>query len=441
MPGNGFGDGNGFHTRFALQSIVEAAQKLAPRLRIIFPGILAIENDGHQSVPALVQDRLRCLFNVLNEMIGRVLRCHSGIYKADQIRDGMVAENQVHLRLIVLVAMDGIELFRQLPVQPSATITSKIQSQTPPQHAFIRGHPLDTQILGNAKNFFGDAAFRRPHTLGPDTKDLLVKIEAALELFPRILRMTKTVLRKRQSGTGNGPHVRIADQGQNGVVERRSGDFNSTMFCRVRMCRKHLGQQLAFALDRETLVFQRVVAAFLDQLRNLRIVEKEFVEPCNLREHLQIGKVLGLKIFLGPLRRITCAPESFPQFLIARVTAYQMDWVGLEQILQCEMTLVECEVVGRLGRHLQERVLGCPSYIILNLQDKRRNQIEILVDVGELVQQLDHSVIIFERVQPDPGKAIFACNQVFIKRLVLVPQDNYAQDGHELIFRKNKPEL
>jgi hypothetical protein len=50
--------------------------------------------------------------------------------------------------------------------------------------------------------------------------------------------------------------------------------------------------------------------------------------------------------------------------------------------------------------------------------------------VGKLVQQLHHPVVVFQRVQAHPRQAIFACNQVFIKGLVLVPKDYNAEYGH-----------
>jgi hypothetical protein len=52
------------------------------------------------------------------------------------------------------------------------------------------------------------------------------------------------------------------------------------------------------------------------------------------------------------------------------------------------------------------------------------------VDVGKLVQQLDHTVIVFESVQANPGQTVFRGNEVFIKGLMLVPEDDDAKDRH-----------
>jgi hypothetical protein len=33
-------------------------------------------------------------------------------------------------------------------------------------------------------------------------------------------------------------------------------------------------------------------------------------------------------------------------------------------------------------------------------------------------------------MEPNPGQAVFAAHQILVKRLVLMPEDNYADDWH-----------
>src|ERR1017187_2449393 len=44
------------------------------------------------------------------------------------------------------------------------------------------------------------------------------------------------------------------------------------------------------------------------------------------------------------------------------------------------------------------------------------------MDLRELIQQFHHAVVVFERVEPDPGEAILARDHVFVERLVHVPE-------------------
>ena len=71
---NGFGDRDGLDSGLALQRIIEAAQKFPAGLRIVFPRIFAIENDGNDRIMSRIQNRLRGLLNVVHEVIGGVLR-------------------------------------------------------------------------------------------------------------------------------------------------------------------------------------------------------------------------------------------------------------------------------------------------------------------------------------------------------------------------------
>ena len=53
-----------------------------------------------------------------------------------------------------------------------------------------------------------------------------------------------------------------------------------------------LGQQFPLPRHDEALIFERVIASFLNEPRDVRITQKEFIEPGDLRKYLQIGKVL-----------------------------------------------------------------------------------------------------------------------------------------------------
>src|SRR5277367_6343375 len=143
-----------FEARLALQRIVETAQKFAARTRVVFPCVFAVEDNRHYHVSPLIENRLRSLLNVVNEMIGSVLRRHSRIDKSDQVGDGVVAEDQMHLRGAAFEAMDGIKLFGILPGKTSIPIAREINSQASPENAFIRGHPFDAEVLRDGKYFF-----------------------------------------------------------------------------------------------------------------------------------------------------------------------------------------------------------------------------------------------------------------------------------------------
>jgi hypothetical protein len=89
------------------------------------------------------------------------------------------------------------------------------------------------------------------------------------------------------------------------------------------MRRNHFADQLTLAFDHKFLVVQRETAALADQCRNLRLLQKEFVEPRNLREDLQVGIILRLKELYCTFCRRAAALELVPQLGIARVAGDQ----------------------------------------------------------------------------------------------------------------------
>ena len=85
MAGDRFRNRHRLQTRLALQSVIESPQKFPPRLWIIFPGILAVEDHGHDGVAAMSEHRLCGLFDVAQKMVGGLLRIHARVDEADQV--------------------------------------------------------------------------------------------------------------------------------------------------------------------------------------------------------------------------------------------------------------------------------------------------------------------------------------------------------------------
>ena len=114
MAGNPLRNCNCFQPCLALYCIVEAAQKFATGLWIILPGVLSIENYGYDSITPLREHGLGRLLNIAQQMSGRLTRVHARVNKANKIGNCMVAKYHMHGSIAVLVAMDVIQLIRQM---------------------------------------------------------------------------------------------------------------------------------------------------------------------------------------------------------------------------------------------------------------------------------------------------------------------------------------
>ena len=123
--------------------------------------------------------------------------------------------------------------------------------------------------------------------------------------------------------------------------------------------------------------------------------------------------------------------KPLPQFPVARIAPNQV-LPGSPETRYCSAKRRSSCVrsFAGLAATSQKRILRRSRHIILNLHHQRRHQIEVLMNVRKLVQQLHHAVIVFERVQPHPGQAIFAGDQILVERLVLVPEKDDAQGRH-----------
>src|SRR4029077_13675963 len=115
-----------------------------------------------------------------------------------------------------------------------------------------------------------------------------------------------------------------------------------------------------------------------------------------------------------------------------------MQWIGMEQILQGKMALGQGQIPGRSGGEVEKRSVRRAVHVILYLGDEGRNKIKGLVDAGKLVQQFNHSVIVFQCVQARPRQPVFSGNQVLVIRLVLMPQNDHAKNWHELSRSRNR---
>jgi hypothetical protein len=116
--------------------------------------------------------------------------------------------------------------------------------------------------------------------------------------------------------------------------------------------RKYLGQQLTLLPNHELLILQRIVPAFLDQCRNLRLFQEEFVKPGYLREHLEVGKILRLEIAFGALGGIPDTAKPLPQLPVPGVASDHIHRICLKQVLESEAAFFGVKVSRWFLRNL-----------------------------------------------------------------------------------------
>ena len=112
LPLNCFRNCQRLNRWIVLNTVIEPPQKLASGLRIKLPGVLAIKNDWHHRGLAFGQHRLGGLLHTMDKVIGRLFGGHTGINKADQVRERMVTEYHAHFCFALLPMENPIKLGR-----------------------------------------------------------------------------------------------------------------------------------------------------------------------------------------------------------------------------------------------------------------------------------------------------------------------------------------
>ena len=81
------------------------------------------------------------------------------------------------------------------------------------------------------------------------------------------------------------------------------------------------------------------------------------------------------------------------------------------------------EVGRRLEAQLQETVVGAVLGERLELDEQRRHEIERDADVRKLPEERHHAVVVLEGMEPHPRQDVLVGDEVFVERLVHVPED------------------
>ncbi len=105
----------------------------------------------------------------------------------------MIAKDEIHLRAVVLVAINVVEHLRRAGRQAVASAALKKSIQRATEHAFVGGHPLHTKVVADLQHGFRNTSLRRPHTSRTHAKDLLMQVERAKQLLACVFGMLEAL--------------------------------------------------------------------------------------------------------------------------------------------------------------------------------------------------------------------------------------------------------
>src|SRR5713226_5977219 len=109
--------------------------------------------------------------------------------------------------------MNVVEPLCEMRRQAAVAVALEENAGAAAQHAFVSGHPLDAETVCDRQSLLRDAALRWPHALRANSKDPLLKVERAHQLFARVFGMAKTTLRQGQARRRRRSGIGVTDQG------------------------------------------------------------------------------------------------------------------------------------------------------------------------------------------------------------------------------------
>ena len=423
--GDGFGGGHGADIRVGLDAGVEAAQEFAAVAGEIFPGILAVENqgDGERAIGGYtVADGAYAAV----EVFGGSFSGHAAINEADEVGEVMVAEEADNVAFRETQAPGRVE---QLGIVGNAGgVAAETSLKGAAEHALVAGKPTETEFGGDAQGGVGDGPFRGPQAGRRTCEMTLVEAAGAGELFAGILGMNEGRGEQRGAGIGFLGGAGVAQEGENGVVEGRGGDFNLIALRGGSVFGEDAAEEFELLLaEREFVALGEIGALFGEGGDDGVVSEVLLVHPGELGEELEVAPVAKAHAHRGFATR---GNDVLVELHETRPARHHQLLIQLESAEENFRLLLFGQFRG--GRHgsVEPDLVELRGGVFLELAAEGGNEIEGGTDAGKLLEKFDHAEIVFEGVEAGPGEQIATGRRVAVLGLVHVPEDDEVDGSH-----------
>ncbi len=161
---------------------VERAEEINAAVRIVFPAVLAVEDNAHQRRPVagIAAGCSADGLQLADEIVGRVLRLVALVVEADLVAHGVVAEDDLQALPLLFHAPGAIE---HLGIAQEAVAVSRNPALGRAGKNFlVRGNPFNAGGRNGRNDLLADRAFRGPHAARLGAEHLLVKGHGQLDL-------------------------------------------------------------------------------------------------------------------------------------------------------------------------------------------------------------------------------------------------------------------
>ena len=337
---------------------IDAAEEIDAGVGIVFPAVLAVENDAHQRGPVAgvaaggVADGLQ----LADEIVHRLLRRVALVVEADLVAHGVVAEDDLQRLALLFHAPRAVEHLGIAEVAVAVARDPAVGRAG--EDLLVGADPLDAGLGDGRDDALADRAFRGPHAPRLLPEQLFVELDRPAEMLAGVFGVAFEVLGQHHVGHRPPRQPLVPQQRQDRMVEGRGRQLHLPALQQLAVQRHHLPEQLHLLVQQPLLLLLGPVAALVAELGQLGVVlEGQRVDPHQVRPALQVDEVLLAEPLAGPLGRIDPQAALLVQLVVARIGPDHLVRMDHEEVVQQIVQVVFAQAVGRQPRHPQVRVL------------------------------------------------------------------------------------
>ena len=408
----------------------KAAQERPAVIGVVLPAVLPVEDDRDDMM--LQVFLALCLADpgadpvqAGDEIFHRPGFVPVVVYETDGVGQVMIAEEH---RYRAAAAVEDMGLVDAVAVE--------FLPQAAHEDRFIGGDPAHPLAGDQLCRCFGDPAFRGPDPVRFSAEQLLEIADPLQQLRLSVFRMLKS----RRQGTlraGYPGNLAVDQQGKNRMIKRRGGEPDLPALPGGAMAGDDLAHDAEGFLEEHGLIFLGKAFPFLEQLFQRRAPAADLADPDQVIPDLQVAEILHAEMRYPLIGR---GVRGFVlvllvELVIARVGLDHLGQVGQEEIFQDGFFLIQIELIGRAFAQIPDIIAGAVFNIILDLQQQRGHQVDVLLHRGKFLDQQQHVEVIFGGVKAHPGHVIISPG-IFIIGLMIMPQKSDVQFrvAHNSVF-------
>jgi len=256
----------------------------------------------------------------------------------------------------------------------------------------------------------------------------LMEAAGAGELLARVFGMDERRSELGGAGIRFLGDARVADEGEDGVVEGRGGDFDLAALRGGGVFRQDTAHELElFFAEVDLVLFGKVGALSGERVDDGIAGEIFLVHPGELGEELEVAPIAEAHADGGLVSGRGDVVKNFHETRPAGHHAFLVDLEGAEEDFRF---LLGREGGGGGHGGFEPDLAEFSGSVLFELEAEGGNDIEGGVDGGKLFEELDHAVVILEGVEARPGEDEAASGGVAVLGLVHVPENDEVDGSH-----------